>query len=334
MDPKRVVRWLRQHSQGLKVFAAVSSGVAALTSGAAVMLCERTVRLKRRALRQHHRRKAVALAGNAALGLVEAEVTAGDGVTLRGWYFPALQERGRAVLALHGQADNRSGMLAHAKVFLARGYSVLCPDLRAHGESGGKVASYGCREAQDVALWIEWLKGRGQADVVAFGESMGAAVLLESLRLQPELRAVAVDSPFANMREIAYDLVGQSTRTGPWAGRTVLRPVIETGFMYGRLRYGVGLGRIAPETAIAECGVPILLIHPTDDKVIPWRHAERLSEHGQEPFEVWEVPAAGHCRALARWPEEFERRVCGWFERHLTACGRRGRMGHRVPNSE
>src|SRR5256885_761874 len=66
-----------------------------------------------------------------------------DGVELRGWYSVPGGDNGRAVILLHGIGDNRGGVAGYEGEFLAHGYRVLLPDSRAHGESGGELATYG-----------------------------------------------------------------------------------------------------------------------------------------------------------------------------------------------
>jgi hypothetical protein len=50
----------------------------------------------------------------------------------------------------------RAGMLAHAGYLLADGFTVLIPDSRGHGSSGGDIIAYGTREASDVHVWADW----------------------------------------------------------------------------------------------------------------------------------------------------------------------------------
>ena len=70
------------------------------------------------------------LADTASRGLGEwfpAETTSADGVILRGWLFRPLAGNGRAVIVLHGVADTRAGVLAHTRMLLQNGYTVLAP---------------------------------------------------------------------------------------------------------------------------------------------------------------------------------------------------------------
>lgn len=246
--------------------------------------------------------------------LEEVAITAADGVTLRAWFVRPMAANGSVVVLLHGIADNREGMAGYAQFLLGRGYSVLLPDARAHGESGGEIATYGVREADDIHRWVDWLYGNQHPDCVfGMGESLGAALVLESLRTQPRFCAVVAESPFATFREVAFDRVGEKFDAGPWLGRTLLRPVVEAGLLYTRARYGVDLALANPTDAVASTHVPVLLIHGMADRNIPPQNSEEIHARNPSSMVLWEVPRAGHCGAVNAAPEEFNRRVLRWF---------------------
>jgi hypothetical protein len=69
---------------------------------------------------------------------VNAEVIAGDGAMLKATFVPAVSAAD-CVVVLHGIADSRASALGFAPLFLDSGYSVLVPDSRAHGLSGGEI---------------------------------------------------------------------------------------------------------------------------------------------------------------------------------------------------
>jgi uncharacterized protein len=164
--------------------------------------------------------------------LTEIAISARDGVTLSAWSIRPRHDNGNVVILLHGLGDNRFGMTGYAEWLLGRGFDVLLPDARAHGTSGGDLATFGLLESDDIHRWLDWLEGNDHPKCIfGLGESMGAALLLQSLQSETRFCAVAAESPFANFREIAYTRVGQFFHTGPWLGRTVLRPVIEFAFV-------------------------------------------------------------------------------------------------------
>ena len=165
---------------------------------------------------------------------------------------------------------------------LRHGYTVLLPDARAHGESGGALATYGLLERDDIRRWFEWLVTNQHPHCIfGLGESMGAAQLLQSLQTEPGFCAVVAESSFSNFQEIAYDRVGQFFNTGPSVGRTVLRPVVFTAFYYARWKYELNMRQVSPEEAIAQTIVPVLLIHGQIDSNIPVRHSRQI--HSRNP---------------------------------------------------
>jgi uncharacterized protein len=147
--------------------------------------------------------------------LTDISVTARDGVTLRGWSIRPDNSNGNAVILLHGLGDNRF-VVGYAALLLSRGFSVLMPDARAHGTSGGELATFGLLESEDIHRWLDWLEHNDHPECIfRLGESMGAAPLLQSLRSETRFFAVAAESPFASFREMGYERVGQFFSTGP-----------------------------------------------------------------------------------------------------------------------
>jgi uncharacterized protein len=244
--------------------------------------------------------------------LTNATIATPDNVTLRAWEIRPHHPNGNAVLLLHGLGDNRIGMLGFAQLLLPRGFTVLLPDARAHGASGGLVATYGLLERNDIHQWFDFLQAQDPRCIFALAESMGAAQFLQSLDTHPNFCAVAVESPFANFREIAYDRMGQPFHLGPWMGRIVLRPLVEVAFLRARWKYNLNMNQISPEDSAAATSVPILLIHGEIDSNIPIRHSRRI--HALAPYtQLWEVPRADHCGALNAAPEEFQHRIIELF---------------------
>jgi uncharacterized protein len=245
----------------------------------------------------------------------DVAIAAADGAVLRGWFLRPAEANGNAAIVLHGVGANRTGMLGTAGLLLRHGYAVLLPDARAHGASGGAIAAYGVLESADIRRWVNWIEQSHPRCVYGLGDSMGAAQLLQSVAVVLQFCAVVAESTFSSFREAAFDRVGQQFRTGPWLGQTLMRPVVEEGLIYARIRYGVNLEQASPERAIAVSRVPVLLIHGLADTNLPPRHSERIKA-ANPGVVLWEPLHAGHCGASDAEPEEYERRVIGWFESH------------------
>jgi uncharacterized protein len=247
--------------------------------------------------------------------LQDVTLKAQDGAELRAWYAVPRNDNGNAVILLHGVGDSREGMTGYASLFLQHGYRVLLPDSRAHGQSGGATATYGLLESDDIHGWVSRLYDGRAHCVYALGESMGAALALEALAKEPRLCAVVAESPYSTFRQVAYDREGLYVRLGPWFGRSVGRLPVEIGLLYARLRHGLDFTRASPESAAAHSAVPVLLIHGEQDiNILPW-HSVELA-HADAHAQLWLVPHAEHTGAWSTAPQEFERRVLGFFAEH------------------
>lgn len=251
--------------------------------------------------------------------LEDVSITAADGTLLRAWEMRPVHSNGDAVLLLHGHAHNRAAILDHADMLLRHGYTVLLPDARAHGQSGGVIATYGVLESADIRRWYDWLEFREHPRCIdGLGTSMGAAEILEAMRTASQMCAVVADSPFDSFREASYERMGQMFGRDDKMGRTLFRPVVDFGFFWVRLRYAVNLDQASPEKAVAETRVPVLLIHGMADTNLPIRHSRMIMERnsGRPRLELWEVPGAEHIEALTTDPKGYEQRVVSWFLVH------------------
>src|SRR5947209_13033144 len=68
--------------------------------------------------------------------------TTADGLRLAGWVAAPPQPRGTVAL-FHGLRDNRTQLLDRIAFLLRAGYRCVAFDHRAHGQSEGKVTSFG-----------------------------------------------------------------------------------------------------------------------------------------------------------------------------------------------
>jgi len=301
---------------GVRLVRALALAYVLVTSAAGIYLAEGVVRPRRMPLTPADRQSADRVAAARDARLETLELVARDGTHLRAWLFTPAATSGRSVLVLHGQASNRAGMLRYIDMLLSVGLQVLAPDARAHGDSEGSIASYGVVESGDARQWADLLRERnGGGCVYGFAESMGAGTLLQALDGGQQFCSVVVESPFASFREVSYDRIGSALHAGPWLARTVLRPIVESGLLYVRVRHGIDLGRANPRAALRQSRVPVLLIHGTSDTSIPPRHSRMLAAARPAGTRLWEVPGAEHCAALGVTPSEFERRVLASYGR-------------------
>lgn len=303
----------------LRVFLISLAIYMAVCCAAGIFIADATLHPGRRPLLEADESQAAAMSAKHQSRLRSVEIPAFGGITLRAWEIRPVHDKGNAVVLFHGLSDNRVGMIGYAELLVSHGFSVLLPDARSHGASGGELATYGLWEADDIYRWLGWLQ-QNEHPVCMFGlgESMGAAQLLQSLKGNPGLCAVVAESPFSDFREIAYDRVGQFFHTGPWLGRSLLRPVVEVAFQYAHWKFNLQLETVSPREALAQTDIPVLLIHGQQDHNIPVRHSRAIAERNIHVV-LWEVSGADHCGAISTAHELFEHKLLDWYDSHSPA---------------
>jgi uncharacterized protein len=239
----------------------------------------------------------------------DVQIKAADGTELQAWLFLPARPHPNCAILLHGVGDTRGGMQSLIRMLLRHDYAVLAPDSRTD------LVTYGVLEAPDVHLWVDYLYNTQKVqNLFGLGESMGAAVLLQSLPLEPRFRAVVAESSFSTFTGVARDRIQQNLNGNSWPVRAIAVPIVSSGLLYTRLRYGVDLSRASPIEAVRRNSTPILLIHGLKDNNISPQHSRNLLLANPRHITPWFVPKAGHVGAYSADPAVYEERVINFFE--------------------
>ena len=239
---------------------------------------------------------------SAGLAYEEVGLLSTDGIRLKAWWVP-IEGSSRAAVLVHGWGGHRSDehVLKTAPVYLREGYSVLIIDLRAQGESGGRRRTLGYREVRDVRGALLWLKGRGYGpgETVLHGWSMGGATVV---RAAPGTGVAAV------VEEAGYaDLPLLLERAIPRiAGLPKL--FVPGVLLAGKLWPDFDAWDVQPDREASELlreGVPLFIIHSSEDGLIPVEHAQKFAAAHPEAT-VWILSETNHVEAFAH-PEYEER---------------------------
>ncbi len=196
-------------------------------------------------------------------------VTGADGAELRGGLYDAGSDITVVLLHSFDGSSTASDYLL-APYYAEKGYNILLPDSRDHGESGGEHVTYGLLEGSDTAAWVRWLCQRYGPDhkVILHGYDLGAnAALAGAAELQrdPETAGtvafVAAQSPIADLYDAAVHLLRGQLHAP--------KLLILLADHYGRESLG-GLSTrdVSLADMTAGCTVPILVIRETEDALI------------------------------------------------------------------
>jgi len=235
-------------------------------------------------------------------------IRAFDGVQLDGWFVRSKVPNGNCVIVLHGIGDSRHGSAGYAAIFLDQGYSVLLPDSRGHGTSGGELVTYGLWEKYDVLDWAHWLRQQDCQALYGLGESLGGSVLIRAASLGNDFHAIVAESGFADLQAIAESRVQQMFHLTPWF-------LVGNSMTFAKYRYGFDLRQVSSVESMRRTSTPTLLIHGLQDSRTPYWHSQALARASAQSV-LWLVPNAEHTGAYSTAPTEFRRRVLAWFAGH------------------
>lgn len=242
----------------------------------------------------------------------EFDVRAPDGVMLRGWKVRAQTPNGNWVLLFHGIVDNRAEMASFADFLLRDGYGVVMMDAREQGASDGTLATFGWKERWDTKAVIDALYASEEPrNVFELGESMGAAIALQSAAVDPRIQAVVAEASFSSLRNVSYDYAGLDV--SPLLGETLFWPAAYFALRSAEKQGGFRVDDVSPERAVAERPFAVLFICGTRDRTIPCRHSEEIYRAASGLKQLWVVPGAGHTMAFGTEPAEFRSRVLAFF---------------------
>lgn len=235
---------------------------------------------------------------------------------LAAWYLAA--RNGRTLICCHGINDNRAQWLRQvARLHAERGYGALIFDFAGHGESEGGQVTYGVREREDVAAVLAYLRGRGDVDmrgIGIMGYSLGAITSVLAAAEEPDLRAVVIESGFADFEKDVGAIFHRFTGLPafPFANLIVFWGQRMAGVKLGAIRPAGVIGRIAPRA--------VLIISDLNDALANEPYdGEQLFAHAGEPKRLWQVPNVGHVQAFNDLPDEWIARVEAFLDEYLAA---------------
>jgi fermentation-respiration switch protein FrsA (DUF1100 family) len=208
------------------------------------------------------------------------------------------------ILHLHGNAGNITGHFQHVAWLPAAGWNVLTFDYRGYGTSQGRVSRAGTIDDANAAL--DYLLHRTDIDtnrIVAFGQSLGAAVGIVLAAKRTEIRGLATDGAFDSYRKVVA-----------WHIRR--NPLLLVAAWW--LPLGMKDDH-DPIDSIQEISPrPLFIMHGTNDQIVDPDMATRLYQAAGEPKELWLVPDVDHYGALQDEPQQAHSRLLAFFEKCLS----------------
>jgi fermentation-respiration switch protein FrsA (DUF1100 family) len=239
-----------------------------------------------------------------ALGATPENVsfTTSDGLRLQGWFVPS--RNGATVIVFPG----RSGPQKQARMLIRHGYGVLLFDRRGEGASEGDPNIFGWVGDRDLHAAAAYLRSRADVDeerIGAIGLSVGGEMLIHAAAHSDAFKAV-----------VSEGASGQSVRDGRANGDPVQSLI---GGAANTLAVAVFTSTLPPPSLKSEVAriapTPLLLIYGERGQGGAERKPNALFyAAARQPKQIWEVPGGQHIAGITTQPEEYERRVIGFFD--------------------
>ena len=198
----------------------------------------------------------------------EVTLELATGEQLHSWY--AAASAGRPTLLLfHGNAGAVSHRAHRFADYMPHGYGVFVLGYPGYGGSDGSPSEESFGAAAAAAYQFLLSRGIDPQDIVIYGESIGSGVAVR-LAAQVSASALVLEAPMASAVDVA-------SRHYPFLPvRLLLRDSYRS------------IDRIAA------IDMPLLVIHGTNDAIIPIESGKLLFEAAVEPKQFAAIEGAGH----------------------------------------
>lgn len=220
------------------------------------------------------------------------------------------------VIMLHGIGGCKEDYLGTAASLTKEGYNCFIYDARAHGKSGGQYCSYGYYEKEDLrAIVTAILEDNPTTTVGVWGSSMGAAVALQTLAIEPRIQFGIIESTFTTLRQIVYEY--QKRYSQGIGLRFICNRVLDNA---GKIA-GFSPDDVQPIQAVTKIQQPVLIIHGDADKKISIDYGKALFDAlTSKDKRFYTVKGGGHDNLFDKGGEAYYNTVQTFMKEHFTGA--------------
>ena len=245
----------------------------------------------------------------------EVYVTSYDGLKRHATYLPAIKESGdkkRVVICFHGYTSKSlADFIGLTDYYFKRGFTMLHPDARAHGESEGKYIGFGCLDRKDAIKWIDWVLEKCGEDVEIFlhGISMGGATVLmaSGMELPPQVKGIISDCGFTSPKEVFTHVLNTMYHLPAF-------PIINEADIVNRKLAGYGMDECNAKREVAKAKIPILFIHGSKDTFVPTYMCNELYDSCASKKQILIVEGAAHGESYFKEMATYEKTLDTFIE--------------------
>lgn len=235
----------------------------------------------------------------------KVEVTAKDGITLRGTEYIKDKQIDDWVIVLHGYRSNPESVISIGMHFSEKGYNVLIPYMRATGESEGEYIGMGWLDKEDLKCWINLIIEQNRnSNIILHGSSMGAATVLMASgdTLPNNIKAIIEDSGYTSV----WDIFASEAKA---RFNLPAFPVLNMFEIVANYRAKYNIKEASALRQVKKASVPILFIHGDNDDFVPEYMCEQLYESANCQKDKLIIHGAGHTESKYKEPDIYYNKI-------------------------
>ncbi len=218
----------------------------------------------------------------------EVSIPTANHKKLFGWWLKA-EEKAPTIILMHGWDRNVSRLIPYIKNLQGKGFNLLAFDSRHHGNSDSDSFSSMVKFAQDISASIDFIETKPTTkkdEVYLIGLSIGGAA---------SIYAAGADSRIKKIVTIGAPSNPAQVMTMHMRKKHIPKPIIWSAFKIMELRIGKSFKEISACNNISKAKAKALLIHGTNDKVVPFSQANLILNAANEgQIELWAIKGKGH----------------------------------------
>lgn len=235
----------------------------------------------------------------------KVEVTAKDGIVLKGTEYIKDEQNNNWVIVLHGYRSNPESVISVGRHFSDKGYNVLIPYMRATGKSEGEYIGMGWLDKDDLKCWIDLIiKQNNNANIVLHGSSMGAATVLMASgdELPNNVKAIIEDSGYTSV----WDIFASEAKA---RFNLPAFPVLNMFEVVANYRAKYDIREASALEQVKKATTPILFIHGDSDDFVPEYMCEQLYEVANCKKNKLIIHGAGHTESRYKEPDTYYKNI-------------------------
>ena len=240
----------------------------------------------------------------------KVEVTAKDGITLRGTEYIKDDKINNWVIVLHGYHSNPESVISVGMHFSEKGYNVLIPYMRATGESEGEYIGMGWLDKDDLKCWIDLIiKQNNNSNIILHGSSMGAATVLMASgdELPSNVKAIIEDSGYTSV----WDIFASEAKA---RFNLPTFPILNMFEIVANVRANYDIKEASALEQVKNNKTPILFIHGDADDFVPEYMCEKLYEAANCKKDKLIIHSAGHTESRYKEPETYYNKIFDFLD--------------------